>query len=107
MDLTAYYQKIRDEEAKIAEKFPVIASKESGDGGKAGHLTEVAKDVAARMIVQGLARLAELIEVEAFRDEQRNAMRRVEDAASIAKVQMSVVPTAEFERLKSAAKSKE
>ena len=43
MDLKVYYQKIREWETKIVEEFPVVISKETGDGGKAGTLTEVPK----------------------------------------------------------------
>ena len=107
MDLILYYNKIRGEEKVITEEFPVIVSNETGDGGKAGHLTEVPKSVAARMIVQGLARLAPPEAVQAFRAAQATAVRSVEELAAAGRVQLSVMPTADFERLKNAAKLQE
>ena len=58
MDLRGYYQKIREVESTIADAFAVIVSLESPDGGKAGTQTEVTRSLAARMIVNGLAKLA-------------------------------------------------
>ena len=57
MDLRGYYQKIREVEAKIDDAFALIVSLESSDGGKAGTQTEVPRSLAARMIVNGVARL--------------------------------------------------
>ena len=59
MDLRGYYQKIREVESKIADAFAVIMSLETPDGGKAGTQTEVTRSLAAKMIVNGLAKLAE------------------------------------------------
>jgi hypothetical protein len=73
MDLRGYYQKIREIEAKIAEAFAVIVSLESSDGGKAGTQTEVSRALAAKMIVEGLARLATPEEKRAF-ESQREAI---------------------------------
>ena len=106
MDLILFYQKIREEENKIDEEFPVVVSKETGDGGKPGQCTEVPKHIAARLVVQGLARLAGTDEAEAFRGAQRAAVGRIEEQEAIAKVHLSVMPTLELEKLKSAVKSK-
>lgn len=102
MDLFLYYNKIREEERKIEEEFPLVISNETGDGGKAGLTTEVPKAVAARMIVQGVARLAEPAEATAFRAIQAAAVRAAEDLAAAGRVNLSVLPTADLERLKSA-----
>ena len=107
MDLTLYYNKIREQERDISEEFPVIVSNETGDGGKAGHLTEVPKEVAARLIVQGVARLAASEQREAFRAAQAAALRSVEEVAAAGRVQFSVMPTADLDRLKTAAKLQE
>ena len=72
MDLRGYYQKVREVEAKIADAFAVIVSLESPDGGKAGTQTEVTRSLAARMIVNGLARLATTKETKAL-EGQRSA----------------------------------
>jgi hypothetical protein len=67
MDLRGYYEKIRDMESKIVEMFTVIVSLETPDGGKAGTTTEVSRALAAKMIVEGLARLATAEEKRALR----------------------------------------
>ena len=64
MNLRGYYKRIKDTEAAIEEPFPVIVSLATPDGGKAGQRTEVSRTVAAKMIIDGLARLATSDEVK-------------------------------------------
>ena len=59
MEIRKYYQKVRQAEACIAEADVVVISLETGDGGLAGTATEVARANAARLIVDGRARLAD------------------------------------------------
>jgi hypothetical protein len=58
MDLKVYYKKIRETASTIPEEFAVVVSKESPDGGKAGVMSEVTRQQAARLVVEGRARLA-------------------------------------------------
>ncbi|MBZ5623805.1 MAG: hypothetical protein LAQ69_34650 [Acidobacteriia bacterium] len=107
MDLKLYYQKIRDAASKIEETFPVLVSRETADGGKDGILTEVTPGVAARMIVEGTARLASPREADDFRQQQAEAQRVAEQAAAAAKVQFSLLSTTELNKLKGRPQSKE
>jgi hypothetical protein len=66
MDLRNYYQKVKDIGSKIPDTFTVVVSLETGDGGKAGRQTEVSRALAAKMIVDGTARLATPDEKQAF-----------------------------------------
>jgi hypothetical protein len=100
MDLKLYYQKIRDVESKITEAFPVVVSHETADGGKPGVLTEVTPGIAAKMLVEGAARLATAEEAMAFRTAQAEAKRVADQAAAAARVQFTVLSTAELNRLK-------
>jgi len=100
MDLKAFYQKIRDEEAKIAEEFPVVVSLATGDGGKEGAQTEVARRLAARMIVEGLVRLATAEETRLFQLAKAEAKKAAEQLAAAARVQVAVLSNAELDRLK-------
>lgn len=59
MELREYYRKIREAEAKIAEPFVTVVSRKTRDGGRAGRRIEVARDVAAKLIVDGKADLEE------------------------------------------------
>jgi hypothetical protein len=101
MDLKLYYQKIRDKESEITETFPIVVSVETPDGGKAGVRTEVTPGIAAKMLVEGAARLATAEEAMAFRTVQVEAKRLADQAAAAAKVQFTVVSTTELNKLKS------
>ena len=102
MDLKNYYQKIRDQEAKIGERFAIVTSVETPDGGKPGILTEVTAKVAAKMVVDGVAHLATPEEGRTFRERQAEAHREAEQAAASSKVQLTVLPTSELNFLKAA-----
>ncbi len=106
MDLKQYYQKIRDIESKLLEEFPIVVSKETSDGGKDGTLTEVSKRLAAKLIVDGLARLANAEETTAFKAAQAAAHRAAEALAAASRVQVTVLASSELERLKNAVSSK-
>jgi hypothetical protein len=101
MDLKNYYQKIRDQETQIAEQFAIVRSVETPDGGKPGILTEVTAKLAAKMIVDGVAHIATVEEAQRFREHQAEALREAEQAAAASKVQLTVVPISELNRLKS------
>jgi hypothetical protein len=100
MDLRLYYQKIRDIEATIADEFPVVVSRETGDGGKSGTLTEVPRRIAAKMIVEGQARLAALEQKQIFRESQAEAKRLLDQVEAAARIQVTVVSAAELDRFK-------
>ncbi len=99
MDLQIYYQKIRECAATIKEEFPLMVSVETPDGGKGGVLTEVAARLAAKMILDGIARFADAEESAAFRKAQAEAKRKAEQEAAAAKVQFAVLSTDDLSRL--------
>jgi hypothetical protein len=67
MDLLAYYEKIRKIEAVIGTVFAVVTSHATPDGGRAGVKTELPRAVAARLIADGKADLANPEEAAQFR----------------------------------------
>lgn len=99
MDLRGYYQNIRALEAKIEEAFPIVVSVATVDGGREGVLTEVARGLAAKMIVEGVARLATTEESQTLRKQQAEAKRAAELAAA-SKVRLAVLTRADLEQLK-------
>jgi tRNA isopentenyl-2-thiomethyl-A-37 hydroxylase MiaE len=103
MDLKHYYQKIRDIEAKIVDAFPLVVSRETADGGKEGTKTEVPKRLAAKLIVEGVARLANEEEAAQFQALQAEAIRAAEQLAAASKLQVTVLSNNDLERLKKAA----
>jgi len=102
MDLRAYYQKIREAEAAIADVFAIVVSLETPDGGKAGIVNEVSRGTAAKMLVDGIARLAKPEEATDFQAQQAEAVRLAEQQTLTRQVQLSVVPTSELNQLKAA-----
>ena len=100
MDLRQYYQKIRDAEAKIVDEFPIVVSTETVDGGRAGTKTEVPRRIAAKLLVENLARLATAEEIKAYRAFMAEARRVADQMAQAAKLQLTVLSVAELDRLK-------
>src|SRR5437879_4902992 len=101
MDLTKYYKKIREVEASIAAEFPVVKSKETADGGKKGILTEVPRYIAAKLVVDGIAEVAEGPDLEQFRADQEEAKRVADQlAAAAAAMQLTVIPKLELDALR-------
>ena len=92
MDLKLYYTKIREQASKIEDPFPVVVSAATQDGGKAGMQTEVPKAVAARMIVDGVAKLATREATDLFRRANYAAKARADEEAEAAKLRFAVVP---------------
>ncbi len=87
MDLRMFYQKLRKIEQEITDPHVVVVSEETSDGGKAGQKAEVSRAIAARLIVEGRARL---------QDAQQRAMSE--------KVQLNVISDADLRAIKSAAR---
>jgi hypothetical protein len=78
MDLRDYYKKIRDLEAQITEDEVVVISQKTPDGGVEGTRSQVSRFVAAKLIVEGRARMASAEESAAYfaeMDERRRAAR--------------------------------
>ena len=105
MDLQVYYQKIREMESKIVDEFPLVVSMDTSDGGKGGTKTEVARRLAAKLLVEGLARLASKEELKTYRDLLAEAKRLAERAAAAARLQLTVLSTTELDRLRSEART--
>ena len=104
MNLRSYYQKIREVEQALLEPFVVLESQETPDGGKDGLLTEVPKQLAAKMIADGRARLATEDAARGFHEKKAEAKRAADQEAIANKMQMTLVPTAELIKVKRLAK---
>lgn len=100
MDLKRYYQKIRQVESSIVDAFAVVVSLETPEGGIPGTLTEVTPRVAAKMVVDGVAKLASDEEAQRLRAAQAEAQHAAEAAAAASRVQFTVVPSVELNRLR-------
>jgi hypothetical protein len=78
MDLRMFYQKMRNIEREISAPHVVVVSAETPDGGKAGVKTEVRRELAAKLIAEGRARLATPEETDEFRGIVRRPSRKSE-----------------------------
>ena len=107
MDLRQYYQKIREQEACFKDPYPVLVSRETGDGGKNGVLTEVTRQIAARMLVDGTAKEASEEQAREFRKQQAEGLRLAQEAVEAARVQVAVLTTEEFKRIRGGKPGKE
>jgi hypothetical protein len=65
----------------------------------------VARRLAAKLLVEGLARLASKDELKAYREGLAEAQRVAEAAAAAAKLQLTVLSSVELDRLRNAARS--
>ncbi|MEX2263566.1 MAG: hypothetical protein WD696_16535 [Bryobacteraceae bacterium] len=104
MDLRVYYQKIREAEAALQGDAVVVVSLETPDGGKPNVQTEVSRQVAARLIVDGRARVATGEESRQFREETAEARRAAEQAALSSRVQVTVLSENDLRTLKGASR---
>ncbi len=91
MEMKAYFQKLRQTEASLREPSVVVASLASPDGGREGVLTEAPKEIAARLIVEGTARLATAEEAAQFHERMAAARRAAEQSAAASRIQVTVV----------------
>jgi len=91
MDLKVYYRKIREIEAELPDGDVIVVSLETPNRGRAGVPNEVPKHLAARLLVEGKARLASEEEASAFRNEVREASLEANEAATLSRLQVEIV----------------
>lgn len=104
MDLRAYYEKIREAEKGMISDFVIAVSNETGDGGRAGVMTEVTRGIAARMIVEGRARAASSEEAAEFKLQVNREREAAEVLAQAGRLQFAVVSAADSRGTKAAPK---
>ena len=100
MDLKKYYRKLRDIQRDILDDYVVVRSLPTPDGGVAGRLTEVGKEVAARMLLDGIAELAGPDEIESFRRELDDQRLREEQKRAAAQIQFTVLSESDLRSLR-------
>jgi hypothetical protein len=107
MDLQLHYGKMRQEEQKMTDEFPVIASNETSDGGRKDVFVEVTRRIAARFITLGLARIATGEEKKIFDDAKFEARRVAIEALEKASYSATLLATESIARLNAGVKPKE
>ena len=80
----------------MADSFPLVVSLETSDGGKAGTITEVTREQAAKLIVENCARLANEAEKKAYFDKQASDKKAADRAEMARRVQVTIVGQPDF-----------
>ena len=104
MDLRIYFQKLKQVEEAITEIYTVIVSNETSDGGKPGVFTEVLRASAAKLVVEGKARLASKEEADDFRFQNGVAKDEADRSALASRVQLNVVSDQDLKAIKTVLK---
>ncbi|MBV9406489.1 MAG: hypothetical protein JO211_14190 [Acidobacteriaceae bacterium] len=99
MDVKQYYRKMREIENTLTEKDVLVMSLETPDGGKAGVLSEVSREVAAKLMVEGRAVLATAEEKQAYVDDQANARKLAHKAELARRLQVAIIADSDFENI--------
>lgn len=102
MDLRLFYQKVRQLEKEIEGSHTVVVSSETPDGGRPGQTSEVAKGVAARMIVEGRARLATPEERAQYQAEMARGIEAAKRRDLMGRAQVRLLSDSDIESLRSA-----
>lgn len=105
MDLKLFYQKLRKIEQEITDPHVIVTSEETPDGGRAGQKVEVSRSIAARLILEGKARLATSEEASEYRVAAEAALREAEQKATVGKVQVNLITEADLRAIKSMPKA--
>ena len=100
MNLKHYYRDVAAIEESIEEPFVMVVSLETKNGGKAGVMTEVSRETAARLVVEKRARLAMPDEVEQMRADQELERQLRELGELEERVRIARAAEAELDRLK-------
>jgi len=100
MDMRIYYRKVHEIEQNLPE-WNIVMSLETPDGGKPDVPAEVSRRNAAKLVVEGRARLASADEAREFQQARLDAKRAADEAAAASRIQVTLVPSAELQNLQS------
>jgi hypothetical protein len=95
MDVRQYYRKLREIESGITEQYVLVTSLETSDGGKPGIISEVSREQAARLIVEGRVTLANDAERKFHIAKQVAEKRAIEKADVARRLQVTIVSAAD------------
>jgi hypothetical protein len=104
MDLRLFYQKLRKIEQGIPDPHVLVVSHETPDGGRAGQKSEVSRSLAAKLILEGRARLASAEEIAEYRAGVEQGRQEADQRAVAQKIQVNVVSEADFRAIKTASR---
>lgn len=100
MDIRSYYMKVREAEAQLTGEYLVVVSLPTSEGGKEGVATEVPRKIAAKLIAEARARVANEQEAAEYHATQKEARRRFELDEAARRVQVMVIPSHDLPKQK-------
>jgi len=104
VDLTVFYRKVRQLETEIAGDHAVVVSNDTPDGGVSGRTANVPKAIAARLVVEGKARLATPEESERHHTETAHAIEAGRKRELLGRAQIRLLSDGDIEALRGALK---
>ncbi len=100
MDLRSYYERIREADQSLTGEHVVIVSLPTPEGGKAGIKTEVPRAIAAKMIAEQRARVADDEETKKFHSANNTARAEYEEREAARRLQVMVIPAQDLKKQK-------
>lgn len=97
MDVKQYYRKLREVEANLSDPYVLVKSLETPDGGRAGVLSEVTRQIAAKMIVEGRAVTADEEDRKTYLAQQGAAKKAAQKAELARRVQVAIITDPDLE----------
>ena len=102
MDVRQYYRKLREIELGIAEPYVLVTSLETSDGGRPGIISEVSREQAAKLILEGRVVFSGDAEAKAFLEKRIADRKAIEKADSARRLQVTIVSAPEEKDVKTA-----
>jgi len=100
MDVRTYYKKLREAEAQLTGEFLVMVSLATPEGGKDNVKTEVPRGIAARLIAEGRALVANEAEAAEFHAGNQEGLLRHKEEEAARRLQVMVIPSHELRKTK-------
>jgi hypothetical protein len=91
VDVRQYFRKLREIEAALTEPFPLVTSLENADGGKPGVVSEVSRELAAKLLVEGRVVLSTEAEAAEFWARQVAQKLAIQKADLASRLQVTIV----------------
>lgn len=95
MNLRRYYQQLSQLESQLDE-YVLVRSKANPIGGKEGRITEVGRQVAARMLMQDAVDVLSPAEAKQFRQDRQEAYAAITEAREQRKLQVALLSNADI-----------
>ena len=81
----------------MADRYPLVVSLETSDGGTAGTVSEVTREQAAKLIVENCARLANEAEKKIYFDKQASEKKAADRAEMARRVQVTIIGQQDYQ----------